>query len=84
MEFLTKIKKFLTKWKLVDTSKNRICPKDSKVFILTDYQSNLCDKIYKDKGTIEYTFYPTGIGWGVKVKSWKTNEYFDITDTSVW
>lgn len=74
------------KWKLVDTTKYSIEPhgKPGK-FQLTNQQIEQANKIYKEKGTIEYIFYPCGgLGYGVKVKVWKTNEYIDITDVSNW
>lgn len=74
------------KWKLVDTTKYDIEPIGRKgKFQLSDREIEDAETIYKAHGTIEYTFYPcAGIGWGVKVKVWKTGEYIDITDVSNW
>ena len=74
------------KWKLVDTTKYSTEPKYKRGrFQLTEKQLEEIDKIIKEKGTVEFTFYPCGgIGYGVKVKVWKTGEYIDITDVNSW
>ena len=42
-------------------------------------------KIFKEKGTISYEFYPcAGIGWGVRLHVLKTGEIIDITDVESW
>lgn len=81
-----KIKRFFKRWKIVDTRKYNLDPiKHNLRFELTDQQVRDSERIYKEKGTIEYTFYPCGgIGFGCKVKVWKTGEYIDITDCSNW
>lgn len=85
MRFWRKFKYKFLRWKLINTSKYLIIPKDKYYFILSDKEQQKAKEIYKNKGTIEYTFYPCGgIGWGCKVKVWKTNEYIDITDMSDW
>ena len=50
------------------------------------YKKNIINqKIYKEKGTIAYIFYPCGgIAWGVKVRVLNTGEEIDITDVSCW
>ena len=73
--------------KLVDTYSNRIIPIDDikRHFILSPIEQEEAEKLYKEKGTLEYTFYPCGgIGWGIKVKVVKTGEEFDITDVTCW
>ena len=86
MKILKNFIKWCGKWKVVDTSKYEIeLPGTRERFELTPAQKARADQIYKDKGTIEYTFYPCGgIGWGCKVKVWSTGEYIDITDVSNW
>lgn len=85
MEKFQNIKNWFKKWKIVDTSCNNVIPHNILTFWLTPQQMKDADRIYKEKGTIEYTFYPCGgIGFGCKVKVWKTNEYIDITDVSNW
>lgn len=82
-----KIKHWFKKWKFVNTDQYRVDPFPYPYlrFELTPKQMEQAKQIYKDKGTIEYTFYPCGgIGWGCKVKVWETNEYIDITDVSNW
>lgn len=84
---LNKIKHWLKKWKVVNTNRFSIEPFPYKNlrFELTDKQMKQSEQISKEKGTIEYTFYPCrGLGWGCKVKVWETNEYIDITDTDNW
>ena len=85
---LNKIKHWFKKWKiLVNTDRFKVepFPYPYTRFELTPKQMEDAKKIYEEKGTIEYTFYPcSGIGWGCKVKVWNTNEYIDITDVSNW
>lgn len=86
-KIIKKIKHWLTKWKFVNTDKYSIeeYPYPFTRFELTKQQMRNVDRIYKEKGTLEYTFYPCGgIGWGFKVKIWKTNEEIDLTDVSNW
>ena len=53
-------------------------------FILSQKQKEEADKIYKEKGNIQYIFTSTGIGYNVKVKVTETGEEFDITDYDTW
>lgn len=81
------LKMKLKKWKIVNSYSNKIIPLDDmkRYFMLTPLEYNKSQQIYKDKGTIEYTFYPCGgIAWGVKVRILKTNEEIDITDVDSW
>lgn len=85
--FWHKIKWKFIKWKLVDTSKYCLIPWEDrkKQFTLSNKEYEVSQKIYKEKGTISYEFYPCGgIGWGVKVKVLDTNEVINITDVSSW
>ena len=69
------------KWKLVDTTKYSVESKYKRGrFQLTKKQLKEIDKIIEEKGTVEYTFYPYGGRYGVKVKVWKTGEYIDVTN----
>jgi hypothetical protein len=74
------------KWKLVDKSKNKIIPQSEmkRYFSLSPKELESAEKIFKEKGTLEYIFYPTGISWGVRVHTLKTGEIIDITDVSCW
>ena len=79
------IKLWCKKWKLVDKYQNRIIPQSEmkRYFSLTEQEYEDAQKIYKEKGTIEYVFYPCGgIAWGVKVRVLETGEEIDITDYS--
>lgn len=83
--FKLNCKNWFKKWKLVDSSKFRIIPfsETGRFFKLTAQEKEDAEKIYKEKGTIAYTFYPCGgIGWGVKVCVLDTGEEIDITDYS--
>lgn len=84
--FKRKIKNYFTKWKLVNTNKYSIEPYPYPYtrFILTPQQMRDVERIYKEKGSMDYIFYYTGIGIGFKVKIWKTNEEIDLTDVSTW
>ena len=85
--FKYKIRSLFTRYRLVDTRKFKIQPREamSRQFTMTEKEKALADKIYKEKGTIQYIFYPcAGIGWGVKVKVLKTDEIIDITDVDSW
>ena len=85
--FKYNLKSQLKRWKLVDKYSNRVIPIDDikRHFILSPTEYEQAEKIYKEKGTIEYTFYPCGgIGWGVKVRVLKTGEEIDITDVTCW
>lgn len=85
--FWRPIKHKFTKWKLVDTSKYWIIPEDDRKlhFILSEKEYEKAKKLYKEKGTISYEFYPcAGLGWGVKIRVVKTDEIIDITDVTNW
>lgn len=78
---------WFTKWKLVNRDNYCLVPwEDSKKqFMLSDKEYKDAQKIYKNKGTISYEFYPcAGLAWGVKVHVNKTGETIDITDVSTW
>lgn len=85
--FIRKITRIFNKWKIVNISKYCLVPWDDrkKQFTLSDKEYEESKKIFKDKGTISYEFYPcAGIGWGVKLHVEKTKEIIDITDVSKW
>ena len=85
--FKQKIKSEIKRWKLVDKYSNRIVPIDDmkRYFSLSPQEYKDAEKIYKEKGTIAYIFYPCGgIAWGVKVRVLDTNEEIDITDITCW
>jgi len=85
--FLNSIKRWITKWKFVDSSKYRFIPIDElgRWFSLSEKEYIDSQKIYKEKGTISYEFYPcAGIGWGIRVHNLETKEIFDITDVTNW
>ena len=81
------IKLWCKKWKLVDKSENKIIPQSEmkRYFSLSPKEFADAEKIYKEKGTLEYIFYPCGgIAWGVRVRVIKTGEIINITDVSCW
>ena len=85
--FKQKIKSEIKRWKLVDKYSNRIVPMDDmkRYFSLSPIEYERAEKIYKEKGTIAYIFYPCGgIAWGIKVRVLDTNEEIDITDVTCW
>ncbi len=85
--FWRKIKNLRTRFKIVDTKKYCLIPWEDKKrqFALSDKEYEDAEKLYKEKGTISYEFYPcAGIAWGVKIHVLKTNEIIDITDYSNW
>ena len=85
--FKRNLKLWCKKWKLIDKSKNRIIPNSEmkRYFSLSPKEYEDAEKIYKEKGTLEYIFYPcAGLAWGVKIKVIKTGEIIDITDVSNW
>jgi hypothetical protein len=85
--FKREIRRQLKRWKLVDKYSNRIVPIDDmkRYFSLSPIEYERAEKIYKEKGTIAYIFYPCGgIAWGVKVRVLDTNEEIDITDVTCW
>ena len=77
----------LKRWKIVDTSKYWIIPEDERKlhFILSEKEYEEAEKIYKEKGTISYEFYPcAGRGWGIRLHVLKTNEVIDVTSYDNW
>ena len=81
------IKHWINKWKIVNSDKYSIekFPYPYIRFELTKQQMDKVEKLFIEKGNMDYTFYPcSGIGWGFKVKIWKTNEEIDLTDVSNW
>jgi hypothetical protein len=81
---LSSIKYWFTKWKLINSFKYFIISNKSSIFILSSKQQEESEKIYKEKGTISYEFYPTGIGWGLRIHCLKNDEIIDITDYSTF
>ena len=78
--FVIKMWKWLTKWKIVDTKKYKIIDKNRFSFILTPQQQIDVEILQKEKGNMDFCFYPTEYGDGFKVKIWNTNEWIDLTD----
>jgi hypothetical protein len=81
------VKLWCKKWKLVDKTKHKIIPQSEmkRYFSLSPQEYEDAKKIYKEKGTIAYIFYPCGgIAWGVKVRVLDTSEEIDITDVTCW
>lgn len=79
MNCVRKIWKWLTKWKIVDTTKYELIKSNTTKFVLTDTQEEQVEKLFEEYGDMDYCFYSTGAGIGLKVKLWKTNEYIDLT-----
>lgn len=86
MIFKRTIYSWITRFKLVDSWKYRFIPSsDMKYYFkLSPKEYEDAEKIYNEKGTISYRFYPTGIGNEVKVEVVKSGEIIDITDVSSW
>jgi hypothetical protein len=88
MNYVRKMWKWLTKWKLVDTTKYEITEFSNSTyykFVLTKWQQEQVDKLYEQYGGMDYCFYfSSGLGIGFKVKIWKTNEWIDLTDINQW
>lgn len=86
--FKRDFKNWFKKWKLVNSSKFRIIPLSEigRFFELTAQEKKDAEKIYKEKGTISYEFYPCGgIGWGVRVHLLdNNNKIINITDYNNW
>ena len=78
-----KIKLFFKKWKIIDTCKYQILPKDAHYFLLSEQEYRDSERIYKEKGTITYTFSPSGIGWCITVTT-KDGKEYNITDVTSW
>jgi hypothetical protein len=79
MNYVRKILKWLTKWKVVDTEKYRIVNKNRFVFVLTPKQQVNVERLQKEKGNMDFCFYPTEYGDGFKVKIWNTDEWIDLS-----
>ena len=85
--FWRKIKRYRERFKIVDTWKYKLVPySDSKYYFkLSPKEYDDAEKLYKEKGTISYEFYPcAGMAWGVKIHALKTDEIIDISDVSCW
>jgi len=85
--FKHNIKKNLKRWKLVDKYSNKIIPSSElgRYFSLSPIEYEQAQKLFKEKGTLSYEFYPCGIGWGIRVHCLdKNNEIIDITDVTCW
>lgn len=85
--FWRTISHYFNRYKIVDTWKYKlILHDDSKYYFkLSPKEYEEAEKLYKEKGTLSYEFYPCGgIGWGVRVKVVDTDEIIDITDVSSW
>ena len=81
------IKFTLKRWKIVDSTKYWIIPEDDRKyhFILSKKEYDEAEKLYKEKGTISYEFYPcAGLGWGIKIHVLKTDKIIDITSYDNW
>lgn len=74
--------KFKYSW--VNRDKYHIIPRERQVFQLSEKQKEQANKIYWEKGNIDYIFRPTEIGWVVKIRVQLTNEEIDITDYDTW
>ena len=83
MLFIREIKRRINRFKIFDSWTYKLVPySDSKYYFrLSEGEYEQAQKIYKEKGTISYEFYPCGgIGWGVKIHT--KDEVIDITDYS--
>ena len=70
-----------TRYKLTDTWRYNIVPhEDLKyIFKMTPKEYDRTKKLYEEKGTISYEFYPIGgIGYGLKIHT--KDEIIDVTD----
>ena len=84
MNYVRKMWKWLTKWKLVDTTKYMIfsntTPYSTYAFSLSTKQQEAVDKLYEQYGGMDYCFYFTGsANVGFKVKIWKTGQWIDLS-----
>lgn len=83
-----KIHGLITRFKVfIDGQKYIVIPREDikYYFRLSPKEYKDAQKIYNEKGTISYTFYPAGgIGWGVKLEVLKTGEIIDISDICSW
>lgn len=77
------IKRFLTRWKIVDTKKYTLVSNERRakrrVFELSEEETKTSEKLYKEKGTLRFIFTPTGIGDIVEVEAIKTGEKINIS-----
>ena len=81
--FINNIKRFIHKYKIVNTYKYSLIPYSDRkyIFKLSKKEYEEAEKIYSSKGTISYEFYPCGgIGWGIRLHILESNEIIDITD----
>jgi len=84
--FKQKIKKLITRYKIADTWKYKLVPyEDSKYYFkMSPKEYEDAKRIYKEKGTISYEFYPCGgVGWGLRLHA-KCGEVIDVTDYNSW
>ena len=77
--FVIKMWKWLTKWKLVDTTKYDLV--NTKYFVLSENQTEKVAQLFEEYGGMDYCFYPLDNNWGFKVKIWKKNEWIDLTES---
>ena len=58
-----------------------VVPSGTQSFTLTQSQQNRVNELWKEFGAMDYCFYPCeGVGYGFKVKIWKTGEFIDLTN----
>lgn len=82
-----KIYSWITRFKIIDTWKYDITNYNDRkyYFKLNPSEYEQAKKIYKEKGTISYEFYPCGgISFGIRVRVLKTGEVIEISDVSSW
>lgn len=85
--FKRTIRNWIDRFKIIDTQKYRLILNDDAkyYFKLSSKEYEDAERIYKDKGTISYEFYPAGgIGWGVRIRVLNTDEVIDISDIESW
>lgn len=77
------IKRFFTRWKIVDTKKYTLVSNERRakrrVFELSEEETKTSENLYKEKGTLRFIFTPTGIGNIVEVEALKTGEKINIS-----
>lgn len=71
--------KHFGKYKLVDTTKNRIISKKYQIFTLSEWQTNQVKDMYPE----QYIFVPTPIGYVFKIVT-NEGEIIDLTDYNTW
>lgn len=82
MLFIREIKRWIYRYKITDTWKYNLIPRENSkyYFKMSPKEYEKAHKIYKERGTISYEFYPCGgIGWGLKIHT-KDGEIINITD----